>query len=261
MENADASATTGESNPQDTTRTQASAAPAIAGPNPVVPTTSHHAPLEEQITSAPTERPSGRTREQAPPHREIHTVHREARPEAGPSFITQAADPYRTLAGSSKPAGKTGKTRPRGKDNFPVGTPSPHYSIDQWIQFIHRWQLRNEGAQRAFPGVTWHPARVDDSKDEAPELFARNVRGLLLAECLMPPMEYNIGRVGWRRSLVWLLGVAGRYHSIIDWAGLAPAVGQTAEWVGPCESAVYTLPRLAAYLAANGVTYHDADNA
>ena len=109
VENADASATTGESNPQDTTHTQASAAPAIAGPNSVVPTTSHRAPLEERITSAPTERPSGRTREQAPPHQEIH---REARPEAGPSFITQAADPYRTLAGSSKPAGKTGKTRP-----------------------------------------------------------------------------------------------------------------------------------------------------
>ncbi|KIM70776.1 hypothetical protein SCLCIDRAFT_18806 [Scleroderma citrinum Foug A] len=34
-----------------------------------------------------------------------------------------------------------------------------------------------------------------------------------------------------------------------------------AEWVGPRESAAYTLPRLAAYLAANGVMYHDADDA
>ena len=154
----------------------------------MVPATSHHAPLKEQITSTPTERPSGWTREQAPPHQEIHTVHREAQPEVGPSFITQAADPYHALAGSSKPAGKTGKTRPRGKDDFPVGTPSLHDSIDQWIQFIHRWQLCNEGAQRAFPGVTWRSARVDDSEDEAPEPFSRNVRGLLLAEHLMPPM-------------------------------------------------------------------------
>ena len=53
----------------------------------------------------------------------------------------------------------------------------------------------------------------------------------------------------------------GHYHSIINWAGLAPAVGQTAEWVGPRESATYTLPQLAAYLAANGVMYHDMDNA
>ena len=77
----------------------------------------------------------------------------------------------------------------------------------------------------------------------------------------MPMMEYNIGRVSWCQSLAWLLGVAGCYHSIIDWAGLAPAVSQTAEWVGPHESAVYTLPRLATYLAANRVTYHDADDA
>ena len=34
-----------------------------------------------------------------------------------------------------------------------------------------------------------------------------------------------------------------------------------AEWVGPRESATYTLPRLATYLAANGVTYHNADDA
>ena len=33
-----------------------------------------------------------------------------------------------------------------------------------------------------------------------------------------------------------------------------------AEWVGPCESATYTLSQLAAYLAANRVTYHDADD-
>ena len=53
---------------------------------------------------------------------------------------------------------------------------------------------------------------------------------------------------------------AGRYCSIIEWAGLALATGQTAKWVGPRESSAYTLPRLAAYLAANGVTYHDVDD-
>ena len=102
-------------------------------------------------------------------------MHREARPEAGPSFITWAADPPRAPAGPSKPAGKTGKTKPQGKDDFPAGTPLPHNSIDQWIQFIHRWQLHNEGAQRAFPGVMWCSARVNDSEDKAPELFAHNV--------------------------------------------------------------------------------------
>ena len=146
VENVEASTTTGESNPQDIIHTQAPAAPAIAGPNPVVPATSHHAPLEEQITSNPTKRSSRQTREQAPSPQEICTMHQEAQPEVGPSFITQAADPPRAPAGSSKPVGKMGKTKPQGKDNFPVGTPSPHNSIDQWIQFIYRWQLCNKGA-------------------------------------------------------------------------------------------------------------------
>ena len=61
--------------------------------------------------------------------------------------------------------------------------------------------------------------------------------------------------------MVHLLGVAGRYRSIIEWAGLSPAVGQTAKWVGSRESSAYTLTRVATYLAANGVTYHDADDA
>ena len=77
----------------------------------------------------------------------------------------------------------------------------------------------------------------------------------------MPRTGWNVGRVGWRRSMARLLGVAGRYRSIIEWAGLSPAIGQAAEWVGSRESSAYTLTRVAAYLATNGVTYHDADDA
>jgi len=91
--------------------------------------------------------------------------------------------------------------------------------------------------------------------------LARNVRGLLFVERLMPQTGWNVRWVGWRWSMVHLLGVAGRYRSIIEWAGLSPTIGQTAKWVGSCESSAYTLTRVAAYLAANGVTYHDADDA
>ena len=78
VENTEASTTTRQSNPQDIICTQAPAAPAIAGPNPVVPATSHRAPLEERIMSNSTERSSGWTREQAPPPQEIRTMHQEA---------------------------------------------------------------------------------------------------------------------------------------------------------------------------------------
>jgi len=77
----------------------------------------------------------------------------------------------------------------------------------------------------------------------------------------MPRTGWNVGWVSWRRSMVRLLGVAGRYRSIIEWAGLSPAIGQTAEWVRSREPSAYTLTHVAAYLTANGVTYHDTDDA
>ncbi|KIM51393.1 hypothetical protein SCLCIDRAFT_33484 [Scleroderma citrinum Foug A] len=58
-----------------------------------------------------------------------------------------------------------------------------------------------------------------------------------------------------------LLGVMGRYCSIIKWAGMALAVGRSVEWLSSHESSVYTLTQVATYLATNGVTYHDADDA
>lgn len=77
----------------------------------------------------------------------------------------------------------------------------------------------------------------------------------------MPHTGYNAGRIGWHQLMACLFGIARRYCSIIEWAGAAPTVGQSMAWVGPCESALYTLTCIATYLAANGVTYHDADNA
>jgi len=133
-------------------------------------------------------------------------------------------------------------------------------SVEDWIKYIHHWHQHNDGALWAFPGVIRRAGRIDDSEDKAPEPLAHNVRGLLFVERLMPRTSWNVRRVGWRRSMACLLGIAGRYRSIIEWAGLSPAIGQTAEWVGSHESSAYTLTRVAAYLATNGVTYHDADD-
>ena len=261
-ENTDVSTTPGKPAPQNITHTPAPAVPATAGTIPVAPTTTSRAPLEERITSVLMERPSDRAREQAPPPQERPTMHREARCEAGPSTIIWAAGPVHALAGLPNPAGKgKGKTKPQGKDDFPEGHPELSTPIEEWIQFIHQWQLHNDGMSQVFPRATRDPSQPDDSKDEAPTPFAHNIRGLLLVERLMPHMSYNIGCIGWCCTMAHLLGVTGRYHSIIEWAGMAPAVGQSVEWSGSCESSVYTLTWVATYLAANGVTYHDADDA
>ena len=80
-------------------------------------------------------------------------------------------------------------------------------------------------------------------------------------EQLMPRTGYNTGWISWCQLMVCLFGIVGHYHSIIKWAGVAPTVRQSMAWVGPHESASYTLTHIAMYLATNGVTYHDADDA
>ena len=47
---------------------------------------------------------------------------------------------------------------------------------------------------------------------------------------------------------------------MISWAGSAPVPGGNTAWFGASDGSAYTLGRLAAYFAANGVSYEDADN-
>ena len=76
----------------------------------------------------------------------------------------------------------------------------------------------------------------------------------------MPHIGYNVRCIGWRHTMARLLSVTGQYCSIIKWAGMALAVGQSVEWSGSHKSSMYTLTQVAMYLAANGVTYHDAND-
>ena len=77
----------------------------------------------------------------------------------------------------------------------------------------------------------------------------------------MPCTGYNVGCIGWHCTMARLLGIAGQYHLIIEWAGMAPVVEQSMEWLGSRKSSAYTLPRVATYLAANGITYHNTNDA
>ena len=88
----------------------------------------------------------------------------------------------------------------------------------------------------------------------------RAVRSFLIVQRLMPQSQFNMGQNTWRRMAAQLFGVAGRYRSMISWAGSAPVPGGTAAWFGASDGSAYTLGRLAAYFAANGVSYKDADD-
>ena len=76
----------------------------------------------------------------------------------------------------------------------------------------------------------------------------------------MPQSQFNMGRNTWRCVAAQLFGVAGRYRLMISWAGSAPVPGGNAAWFGASDSSAYTLGRLAAYFATNGVSYEDADD-
>ena len=76
----------------------------------------------------------------------------------------------------------------------------------------------------------------------------------------MPQSQFNMGRNTWRCVAARLFGVAGRYRSMISWAGSAPVPGGNAAWFGASDSSTYTLGCLAAYFATNGVSYEDADD-
>jgi len=180
MSNVDGSTTPGEFNPHIYSQTSPAVptAPVVTGSISVAPTTTPRAPLEERITSVPAEDISARERRHIPTPREVLTMRRDIPPEAGPSNTNRAAGPSREPVGKPMPTGSSkakGKTKPRGKDDFPADVPSLDASVEDWIKYIHHWHQHNDGALRAFPGVIRRAGRIDDSEDEAPEPLARNV--------------------------------------------------------------------------------------
>ena len=60
----------------------------------------------------------------------------------------------------------------------------------------------------------------------------------------MPTTDYNAGRVSWHQALAHLFGVAGQYCSIIEWAGLALAIGQTVECISKMTKSLTVLNSL-----------------
>ena len=130
---------------------------------------------------------------------------------------------------------------------------------------MHLWQLGRTRVEddrawnRVFPGAL-RAGPIDGREVDPLPLHIRAVCGFLIVQRLMPQSQFNMGRNAWRRVAVRLFGVAGRYRSMISWAGSAPVPGGNANWFGASDGSAYTLGRLAAYFAANGVSYEDADD-
>jgi len=155
--NVDGSTTPGEFNPHNHSQTSPAVptTPVATGSISVAPTTTPRAPLEEHIMSVPAEDISAWEQRHIPTPHEVLTTRRDIPPEAGPSNTNWAAGPSQEPVGKPMPTGSSkakGKTKPRGKVDFPADVPSLDASVEDWIKYIHHWHQHNDGALQAFPG-------------------------------------------------------------------------------------------------------------
>ena len=166
---------------------------------------------------------------------------------------------------ATAPTKRKGKGKSKPNDDLPPDAPPLSADADTWAHFMHQWQLGltqvadDRAWNRVFPGAL-RRGPIDGREVDPLPPHIRAVRGFLIVQRLMPQSQFNMGRNAWRRMAARLFGVAGRYRSLISWAGSAPVPGGTATWFGASDGSAYTLGRLAAYFAANGISYEDADD-
>ena len=79
-------------------------------------------------------------------------------------------------------------------------------------------------------------------------------------ERLAPVPQSNFDQMVWVQGLVRLLMVPGQYWYLLDWAAAAPLKNGTVAWLGQFNNQA-TMTDIVAYIAANGVMVHDADDA
>ncbi|KAI6007035.1 hypothetical protein EDD15DRAFT_2190669 [Pisolithus albus] len=120
----------------------------------------------------------------------------------------------------------------------------------------------NESSElsRMFPGVLGVSERPDDNEWEISPPTAQLVRGFLLYERLAPVPRGSYDWMVWFRELVRLLAAKGRYRALLDCAEVAPRDGTRVPWEGEFTRSA-GMADIAAYLMANGITPHDADDA
>ncbi|KAI5997111.1 hypothetical protein EDD15DRAFT_2364584 [Pisolithus albus] len=157
---------------------------------------------------------------------------------------------------------------PRGRAFNPRGgeAPSLEAPVADWVKFIHKYQNGYSGSDesselsRMFPGALGVSECPDDDEWEISPPTAQLVRGFLLYERLAPVPRGSYDQMVWFRELVCLLAAKGRYRALLDCAEVAPRDGTRVPWEGEFTRSA-GMADIAAYLTANGITPHDADDA
>ena len=79
-------------------------------------------------------------------------------------------------------------------------------------------------------------------------------------ECLAPIPQTNFDRTVWVQGLICLLMVPGWYWYLLEWASAAPLKNGPVIWIGQFDNQA-TMTNIVAYITANSVTVHNADDA
>ncbi|KAI6137749.1 hypothetical protein BKA82DRAFT_18623 [Pisolithus tinctorius] len=187
--------------------------------------------------------------------------------EQRPELSSQAQSSMRTQPSHKAKGAKPSGGRSRGIPKLPSNAPPLDSSVEAWREFIDKEQRRPRWGEDSestlvamLPGVLGTSSRPDDSDAEADPPSLRNVRGFLLYERLAPVPRNHRARNVWMRELACLLAVRGQYQSLLDWAEVSPVEGASHPWDGEFTASA-DRASIAAYLAANGVSAYDADDA
>ncbi|KAI6043633.1 hypothetical protein EDC04DRAFT_2600084 [Pisolithus marmoratus] len=125
---------------------------------------------------------------------------------------------------------------------LPYGAPSTFAPVNDWSSKLSRMSPRALGFS-------------SPDNDEA-----EDVQGFLLYKCLVPVSQRDHDQNIWLCKLIKLLTVKGWYRALPEWAEVAPANGTPVPWEGGFTH-LATVANVTTYLAANGITYHDANDA
>ncbi|KAI6162380.1 hypothetical protein EDD17DRAFT_1508107 [Pisolithus thermaeus] len=164
--------------------------------------------------------------------------------------------------GGGHPSGR--KTR-GGIPKLPQEAPPLDAPVQDWVKFIQTYQNRysslDESSElsRMFPGVLGISKHLNDDKWEIGPPSAQMVQGFLLYKQLAPVPRRDHNQMVWFWELVCLLATRGHYRALLEWAEVSPHTRPQVPWEGTF-SQMATMADVAAYLAANGITAHTAND-
>ena len=148
---------------------------------------------------------------------------------------------------------------------LPHGAPSFDDPIDKWVNFIEKCQAvcplnSHGGLRKMFLGAIGCNIYPDHENSDLNPPSQQQVWGFVIMEHLAPVPQSNFDQMVWVWGLVRLLMVPGQYRYLLDWAAAAPLKNDTVAWLGQFNNQA-TMTDITAYITANGVTVHDANDA